>query len=296
MLTRYFATARAQIEAHGGVVEKFIGDAVVGVFGVPAAHEDDPERAVRAALRIADGRRGAAGPAGRAAPAADRHQHRRGARPARHRARSRGAVPRRRRDQHRVADPVGRPGDGRRGRPGDLRGHDGASSSTRSSNRPRSRARPSRSGSSIRSRHGPGWASTSRGRRRRHSSAGRRSSDVSPTSSTRPSSSRAVRFAAIVGEPGIGKSRLVAELLAYVDAQPMLVTWRQGRCLPYGAGIAFWALGEIVKAHAGILESDPTTVAIDKLERVLPAAADHAWLVRAAAAADRHRVREPRRA
>ena len=43
-----------RIEAHGGVVEKFIGDAVVGVFGVPAAHEDDPERAVRAGLRIAE--------------------------------------------------------------------------------------------------------------------------------------------------------------------------------------------------------------------------------------------------
>ncbi len=39
---------------HGGVVEKFIGDAVVGVFGVPAAHEDDPERAVRAGLRICE--------------------------------------------------------------------------------------------------------------------------------------------------------------------------------------------------------------------------------------------------
>ena len=52
MLTAYFAMARSQIEAHGGVVEKFIGDAVLGVFGVPAAHEDDPERAVRAALRI----------------------------------------------------------------------------------------------------------------------------------------------------------------------------------------------------------------------------------------------------
>ena len=48
MLAAYFAMARTQIEAHGGVVEKFIGDAVVGVFGVPAAHEDDPERAVRA--------------------------------------------------------------------------------------------------------------------------------------------------------------------------------------------------------------------------------------------------------
>ena len=54
MLAAYFAMARAQIEAHGGVVEKFIGDAVVGVFGVPAAHEDDPERAVRAGLRIAE--------------------------------------------------------------------------------------------------------------------------------------------------------------------------------------------------------------------------------------------------
>jgi class 3 adenylate cyclase len=48
MLSRYFAAARGQIEAHGGVVEKFIGDAVVGVFGVPEAHEDDPERAIRA--------------------------------------------------------------------------------------------------------------------------------------------------------------------------------------------------------------------------------------------------------
>ncbi len=54
MLAAYFAMARNQIEGHGGTVEKFIGDAVVGVFGVPAAHEDDPERAVRAGLRIAE--------------------------------------------------------------------------------------------------------------------------------------------------------------------------------------------------------------------------------------------------
>ena len=55
MLTGYAEMARGLIEAHGGVVEKFIGDAVVGVFGVPAAHEDDPERAVRAGLRIVEG-------------------------------------------------------------------------------------------------------------------------------------------------------------------------------------------------------------------------------------------------
>ena len=56
MLSAYFGDGpRARSRAHGGVVEKFIGDAVVGVFGVPAAHEDDPERAVRAGLRIVEG-------------------------------------------------------------------------------------------------------------------------------------------------------------------------------------------------------------------------------------------------
>ena len=88
---------------------------------------------------------------------------------------------------------------------------------------------------------------------------------------------RSLRFATIVGVPGLGKSRLAAELLAYVDAQPMLVTWRQGRCLPYGAGISFWALGEIVKAHAGILESDPVGVATAKLDGVLPSTDERGW-------------------
>jgi class 3 adenylate cyclase len=55
MLTAYAEMARVLIESHGGTVEKFIGDAVVGVFGAPVAHEDDPERAVRAGLRIVDG-------------------------------------------------------------------------------------------------------------------------------------------------------------------------------------------------------------------------------------------------
>jgi hypothetical protein len=49
---------------------------------------------------------------------------------------------------------------------------------------------------------------------------------------------------------------LTTELRSQLDDRPDFVTWRHGRCLPYGEGITFWALGEIVKAEAGILESD----------------------------------------
>jgi predicted ATPase/class 3 adenylate cyclase len=73
------------------------------------------------------------------------------------------------------------------------------------------------------------------------------------------------QLVSVIGEPGIGKSRLVEELLAYVEGLPGLVTWRRGRSLSYGEGVAFWALGEMVKGQAGILESDSAQVAQEKL-------------------------------
>ena len=83
----------------------------------------------------------------------------------------------------------------------------------------------------------------------------------------RSASEPSVQLLTILGEPGVGKSRLVQEFANYLDAQPDLIRWRQGRCLPYGDGVGFWPLSEIVKAEAGILESD----APDEVQRKLAA-------------------------
>jgi len=78
----------------------------------------------------------------------------------------------------------------------------------------------------------------------------------------------------IVGEPGVGKSRLMHELFRWIDDRPQLVWWRHGRCLPYGEGITFWALGEIVKSHAGILEAEPPSQVAEKLRVAVSAVID----------------------
>jgi AAA ATPase-like protein len=94
---------------------------------------------------------------------------------------------------------------------------------------------------------------------------------------------REPQLVTLVGVPGIGKSRLVFELFGHVDAQPDFVNWRQGRSLPYGEGVSFWALGEMVKAQAGILETDTREQADEKLRRIvgtLAEAEDADWLER----------------
>src|SRR2546428_122897 len=72
---------------------------------------------------------------------------------------------------------------------------------------------------------------------------------------TRTLRDASVQLVTVTGEPGVGKTRLLAEFRKWVDDRRELVFWRQGRSLSYGAGITYWALGEMVKAQAGILES-----------------------------------------
>jgi tetratricopeptide (TPR) repeat protein len=94
---------------------------------------------------------------------------------------------------------------------------------------------------------------------------------------------RSTQLVTLVGVPGIGKSRLVYELSRVVDADDDLITWRQGRSLAYGEGVSYWALGEIVKAQAGILESDTAAETAEKLAEAVALLADdqeRAWVER----------------
>ena len=106
--------------------------------------------------------------------------------------------------------------------------------------------------------------------------------DVLRSALRRVRDERSTQLITLVGVPGIGKSRLLHELSRVADADPELITWRQGRCLAYGDGVTFWALAEIVKAQAGILEADAEDETARKLrvaiEEVITDPQDVGWI------------------
>ena len=275
-LAAYYGVVRTQIEAHGGVVEKFIGDAVVGVFGVPAAHEDDPERAVRAGLRIVEEAERLIGVGGtplrlRVGINTGEALVRLGVVPASGEGFLTGdAINTAARIEsiapemgvavgHATYEATGLVFDYEELEPATLKG----------------KAEPVRvfHAKAPRARFGIDLTRT------HDSPFVGREIDLAILKGVfdKTVAASSVQLVTVVGEPGLGKSRIVAELGGYVDARPDLVTWRQGRCLPYGEGITFWALGEILKAHTGILESDPPDVARTKLDRVLPEGSEREW-------------------
>jgi predicted ATPase len=101
----------------------------------------------------------------------------------------------------------------------------------------------------------------------------RRELDVLLAGLERARRERSPQLVTLVGEPGIGKSRLVYELFQAVEADPELIYWRQGRSLPYGEGVTFWALAEMLKSHADILETDTAQTAERKLHEAVGAGA-----------------------
>ncbi len=93
---------------------------------------------------------------------------------------------------------------------------------------------------------------------------------------------RSPQLVTLVGVPGIGKSRLIAELWSVDEADAGFLHWRQGRSLPYGDGVTLSALAEMVKAQAGILETDSPDEAGEKLATcvaaLIPDQVDAQWV------------------
>jgi len=275
ILAPYHARVRAELERYGGTVEKFIGDAVMALFGAPTAHEDDPERAVRAALAIRDfaledGLELRVGIATGEALVAI------GASPAEGEGMASGDVVNTA-SRLQTAAPVN-------GVVVDETTHRATRVAIEFSDarsvEAKGKSEPILVRDALQARARPGVDVAHQARSRlvgRDEELG-----VLRDAFNRTRSSRTSRLVTLIGVPGIGKSRLVYELSRIVQDDQDLTTWRQGRCLAYGDGVTLWALGEIVKAHAGIHEQDPPEVATAKIRRsvgdVVTDASDAGWI------------------
>lgn len=267
VLSRYFEVARLTIARYGGTVEKFIGDAVMAVWGTPIAQEQDAERSVRAGLDLIDAvgvlgtEVGAAGLAARA-----------------------GVV------TGEVAVNLGATGEGMV-----------AGDAVNTASRVQSAAKPGRIlvDEATRRLAEPAIAFSDEGAfelkgkasPERLFAATRVLSGLGggygPGAMEAPLVGRDAelrtvkdlfnacverstpRLVVITGPAGVGKSRLGREFEKYIDGLADTVLWHRGRCLSYGDGVAFWALAEIVRQRLGIAEEDSTDIGAAKLEEGL---------------------------
>jgi DNA-binding SARP family transcriptional activator len=267
MLDRHLDRVRAEVESFGGTVEHAIGGITMAVFGVPQTREDDPERAVRAALAIRDALAGDDGVELRVAVTTGAALVTDGVRvagdPVATCARLQQAAPV---GTVLVSESTGRATERSISYgPASLLALPG-------------RARPMTVWSALEPRNRTGMDALAAGP---IPLVGRdRELGTLLEAFRRAKAERRPRLVTLLGPPGIGKSRLVAELGRALDADSDLVTWRQGRSPPWGEGVTYWALAEVVKAEAGILETDTT----DRVERRLSRVVEHALADEPAAA------------
>jgi class 3 adenylate cyclase len=276
VLSPYWERLRGELEKRGGTVEKFIGDAVMALFGAPVAHDDDPLRAVGAALAIRDWAREEddlqvriAVNTGEALVVLD-------ARPVEGEGMAAGDVVNAT-ARLQAAAPVN----------GVLVGET-TYRATRdvveyAEHEPvvakgKAEPIPVWEAVQVRSRLGVDVERTALPLVGRTRELG-----VIVDAFERAKSEREPQLVTLVGVPGIGKSRLVGAFFAHLEGQPDLVWWRQGRALPYGDGVSFWAVAEMVKAQAGIEENDPPDVCAEKLrsnvDQLVADEAEREWVI-----------------
>jgi predicted ATPase/class 3 adenylate cyclase len=273
LLSRYADVARTIVDRYGGEIEKFIGDAVMAVWGTPAAREDDAERAVRAALDLTlavaalGSEAGVSGLAVRAAVLTGEAAVTLGAQ-------GQGMV---------AGDLVNTTSRVQAlAEPGSVLVGDSTRRATEASiayadagrHVLKGKAEPVALWRALRITAGRGGRLTSDlleppfvGRERElrllkelyHASV----------------DERKAHLVSVVGIAGIGKTRLASELEKYFDGVAQNVQWHRGRCLAYGEGVSYWALAEMVRMRAGILEGEEPESARAKLQSALERYVDH---------------------
>jgi class 3 adenylate cyclase/tetratricopeptide (TPR) repeat protein len=280
LLSEYFEVCSTIVRRYGGTTEKFIGDAVMAVWGVPTSHEDDAERAVRAGLELVTGVT-ALGERLGVPQLALRVGIVTGEVAANLSARDQGMV---------AGDPVNTAARVQSAAgPGEV----WVDATTRTLTAAavtyfdagehllKGKAEPVhlfRAGAVVAARGGSqrvdGLEATLVGRDRQ----------MRLLKELFHGTEESGRPAVVVldGEAGVGKSRLGWEFQKYIDGLETSVAWHRGRCLSYGDGVAFWALSEAVRARVGLVEDDAAAVVLAGLDRTLaeivPDEAERAWL------------------
>ena len=267
LLSRYFDASRRLIELYGGTVEKFIGDAVMAVWGTPTATEDDAERAVRAALDLVAAVSGLGDEVGTPG------------------LRARAGVL-----TGEAAVTIGAEGQGMVA--GDL---------VNTASRIQSAAEPGTVlvGESTRRATDQTIAYADAGTHELKGKAGlvplwqalrivsgargalKSTGLEAPFVGRDPelhrikdlfhacADERRPQLISITGIAGIGKSRLAWEFYKYFDGLPQITYWHRGRCLSYGEGVTYWALADMVRMRARIAEDEEPRSALAKLADVV---------------------------
>jgi class 3 adenylate cyclase/tetratricopeptide (TPR) repeat protein len=267
LLSRYFDTCRRLVELYGGTVEKFIGDAVMAVWGTPVATEDDAERAVRTALDLVaavqalgqeagvEELRARAGVmtgeaavnlaavgqgmvAGDLVNTASRVQS--VAEPG---SVFVGETTRRTTEGTVVYEPAGS---------FELKGKEGETSLWRA----------------VRVVSGRGGSLKSEGLEAPFVGRERELRQIKDLFHVCAEEGRA-QLVSVTGIAGIGKSRLAWEFYKYFDGIAQTIYWHRGRCLAYGEGVTYWALADMVRMRCRIAEDDPQEEALQKLQAAL---------------------------
>ena len=269
LLSRYFDTCRRLIELYGGTVEKFIGDAVMAVWGTPTATEDDAERAVRAALDLVavvsalGDEVGAPELAARAGVLTGEAAVTLGAE-------GQGMVAGDMVNTAARIQSAAEPGTVLVGESTKRASEAAIAYSSAGTHELKGKLEPVPLWRALRVTAGRGGALKSAGLEPPFVGRDRELRHVKELFHATADERRA-HLVSVIGIAGIGKSRLGWEFFKYMDGLEEIVWWHRGRCLAYGEGVAFWALAEMVRMRAGIVEGEDLASARGKVRDSLGA-------------------------